>query len=256
MKDTQVPVVEVKQNRVMASDGSSDSTSFSVPAERKSDSAEPMERGPSAVSHSAGSNRTRFDPSGALAKFDASAAILANLDRFDPSAALAKFDASAAILANLDVSAVLDNIAKIDPSAMLAGLAKNPMLGSLALSHELDDFFAEIPEAEILLKEASNALGLTVPFGYDRSVRTTLQILVMTSIFSTLFVAFLVNPFLGAALSALGTPNAVVTWKATGKAYDRLYGRENNHPDKALEKVNPSSKNQRHRHSPGDRISW
>ncbi|WP_442546162.1 hypothetical protein ACSBOX_21385 (plasmid) [Arthrobacter sp. KN11-1C] len=197
------------------------------------------------------------DPTAALAKFNTRTAMLDNLDKLvDPTAALAKFNTSTAMLDNLDLSAVLANIAKIDPHAILADLAKNPMLESLALRDELDVFFAELPRAEKLLDEASNALGLTVPFGHDHAVRTALQILVMTGIFSTLFVAFLVNPVLGAALSALGTPNAVVTWKATGKAYDRLYSRENNHPDKALEKVQPSSTNQRHRHGRGNRDSW
>lgn len=59
----------------------------------------------------------------------------------------------------------------------------------------MNNFFAELPEAEKLLAEASEALELVAPFGYDESVRMALQLIVVSSIFTILFVAYAVNPF-------------------------------------------------------------
>jgi hypothetical protein len=39
-----------------------------------------------------------------------------------------------------------------------------------------------------------------------------------------------------AALAATGTPKPKEVWKATGKAYYRIYGGSNYHPEKAVEK--------------------
>jgi len=265
LKDTEDPVSAFKQNRVMAANEHSDDNALSRPLNQKSDaggsSAGAMDRKASAkrVSSFALANVGKMDVSALanIARMDVSA--LANIGKINTSALLAdigRMDVSAlANIGQINTSALLADIGKMDVSA-LANIGNDLLVRSPAFIDVLDDFFAELPEAEQLMAGASAALELTVPFGHDRAVRTALQIIIVSSLFTTLFVAFMVNPFLAAALSAVGTPNAVVTWKATGRAYDRLNGRENNHPEKVLEKKNPPSRGKRHRRIPGDRDSW
>ena len=93
-----------------------------------------------------------------------------------------------------------------------------------SLAREVEEIFERLGAPEDLLQETAEFLNLTVPFGHDAAVRTGLQVLAVTSLFAILLMIFLHNPVLGAVLSAGGTPNVVVSWKATGKAYDRLYG--------------------------------
>jgi hypothetical protein len=95
-----------------------------------------------------------------------------------------------------------------------------------ALVREIDEFFESVGAPDALIDATAEALGLTVPFGYDAAVRAGLQAIAVTSLFAILLMVFIHNPVLGAVLSAAGTPNSVATWKATGRAYDRLYGVE------------------------------
>ncbi|WP_306637205.1 hypothetical protein [Pseudarthrobacter siccitolerans] len=93
-----------------------------------------------------------------------------------------------------------------------------------SLAQEVEEIFERIGAPEDLLDETADFLNLTVPFGYDAAVRAGLQVLAVTSLYAVLLIIFLNNPVLGAVLSAGGTPNVAASWKATGNAYDRLYG--------------------------------
>ncbi|MEE2568798.1 hypothetical protein V1638_05235 [Pseudarthrobacter sp. J64] len=109
------------------------------------------------------------------------------------------------------------------------------------LAAEIDDIFSEIPGSESALTEAPE-LFLVTPFGYDRSVRMAFQIVVMLVVAAIIFgVGVFAGTIVAAALAAVGTPKATETWKATGKAYDWLYRKDNYHPGKALEAKQPPS---------------
>ncbi|MET4901577.1 hypothetical protein PV760_12970, partial [Paenarthrobacter sp. CC6] len=119
----------------------------------------------------------------------------------------------------------LDEFEKDGTEGFVASLREDLAVDP-ALALEIDEIFERLGAPEDLLDETAEFLNLTMPFGHDSAVRTGLQIVAVTSLFAILLMIFLSNPFLGAVLSAVGTPNVAVSWKATGKAYDRLYGLE------------------------------
>lgn len=128
----------------------------------------------------------------------------------------------------------------------LLGLSRDEVLERLHTSHVLEDpdvpelidsqvaaVFDDLPEAETLLAETAEALQLTLPFGYDRSVRAGLQVITVAAVVAALCAILLVFPWASTLLTLTGTPTPAKTWKATGAAYDKIFGRQNNHPERA-----------------------
>jgi hypothetical protein len=111
------------------------------------------------------------------------------------------------------------------PADLMASFRDDLTVDQL-LIEEIDELFGSIGAPEALIDETAETLGLILPFGYDPAIRAGLQAIAVSSLFAILLMAFIYNPTVGFLLSAAGTPNSVATWKATGKAYDRLYGAE------------------------------
>ena len=78
---------------------------------------------------------------------------------------------------------------------------------------------------------ARQPLELTLPLGHDLAARAALQLVVVAFVAAALFgINMLGNPVFttaAAVLAAAGTPKPVEVWRATGQAYDRLYGGRN-----------------------------
>ena len=154
--------------------------------------------------------------------------------------------------ATVDVSSMLTGIsaaakpnvmldfAKVDISSMLTGISAQSLLGDPDFLEELDEIFTQLPENELLLAEASDGLKPFISFEHNETARRMLQVIVAVSILSALIVIYSISPW-AALASACGTPSAKTTWKATGTAYDRLYGIKDYHPNKALERGTPST---------------
>jgi len=93
----------------------------------------------------------------------------------------------------------------------------------------------EAAYAGVVDKAPQNGVGeldLTIP-SHDRYARAALQLAAMAAYMSAAFVVGLAAalfPPLSAALWMSGyTPSPQLAWKATGKAYDRIFSPENNH---------------------------
>jgi hypothetical protein len=92
--------------------------------------------------------------------------------------------------------------------------------------------YSQIVDANTAEPNRANDLALTIPF-HDRYARATLQLVAVAAYMAVAYIVGLASaacPPLSAALWASGyTPNAKIAWKATGKAYDRIFSKENNH---------------------------
>ena len=136
---------------------------------------------------------------------------------------------------DMNLGPLMDKMATMDLNSVLSNAGERTAQASSKSQDELDTLFAELPEGEALLAEASDALELLISFDHNQTVRTVLQLSVVASILATLFVAYSFNPW-AAMLSAFGTPSAIASWKFIGGAYDRLYGAKDYHPNKTLGK--------------------
>ena len=124
---------------------------------------------------------------------------------------------------------VLDTLASVDAARLIPD-EDAETLDKSAVGAELDSYFATNPDAEEILAKAPEVLGLVLPFGYDLTVRRSLQVTVVLATLAVLVTAYGVSPPLAVVLSAIGTPNVPVVWRATGRAYDHLYGEGQNRP--------------------------
>jgi hypothetical protein len=102
-----------------------------------------------------------------------------------------------------------------------------------------DQLFTQMEGEEAALLEVSQTVDLTIPFGHDRVIRGALQLVIVTVVAAALFgISLLTHPVFAAAaalLTATGTPKPKEVWKATGEAYDRIYGASNYHPERAID---------------------
>jgi hypothetical protein len=131
-------------------------------------------------------------------------------------------------------------IADLDQSRfddMVRSLRNAPTDSTLLVVNRL---FTQIKGTDTDILEVSQALDLTVPFGHDSAVRAACQIVMVALVAAALFgVSMLTHPVFvlaAAALTATGTPKPKEVWKATGKAYDSIYGDRNYHPERAIDK--------------------
>jgi hypothetical protein len=80
-----------------------------------------------------------------------------------------------------------------------------------------------------------DGLHLMLPFGPDRYVRATVQLMSALAVCTVLWIAGVVvddNVIFAKALDAMPLPTAALAWTATGRALDGLYGEGKNKPPK------------------------
>ena len=152
--------------------------------------------------------------------------------------------AQRATLGNLDTAVFREAVLKpalkdIKLDELVQTLQENT--DDVLLADGVNDVFSEIPESGALLDEAAQELTLMIPFGHDLAVRRALQIVVMLIVAAAIIgISLYAGPLVAAIMAAVSTPKPQETWKAVGKAYDRIYGVGQYHPEKALKARTPA----------------